>query len=135
MQTWFPILEYAGIFLGIVLALWGLFHQLIVGSVVSMLQNEEGPVVRLLVVAWVAHGAFLSFCGLLPSLLLFFHGAHYAPVQTAMLLSAAALLILSIHTYISGFATHPRPLRISFYLGMAYSFYLFLFVIVSHPSL
>ena len=131
---WVSVLEVLGIVIGLVLALWGLFHQLIVGSAVSLFSNTGSAELRIVVMSWVVQGAFLSFCGILPAVLLFFHGISSAAVQTALLLSGTALIFLSIHIYISDIKEHLRPLRIGAFLQLFYGIYLIIFVILSYSA-
>ena len=133
MLIWMPILEFTGIALGIVTALWGFYHQLIVGSTASLFTKNSAREVRMFVMSWTAQGSFISFCGLLPASLLFFHGAMFGAVQTALLLSGAALILLSVHAFIIDFKQHILPIRLGAVLQFVYGLYLIFFVILSHP--
>lgn len=134
-MEWLSILEKLGIVLGLVLAFWGLFHQLIVGSAASMFKGLGSTELRIVVMSWVAQGAFLSFCGVLSSVLLFFHGLNSAAVQTALLLCGTALIFLSIHIYISGIKKHLRPLRIGAFLQLFYGIYLLVLIIPFYTAM
>ena len=131
---WLSILEGLGIALGLLLAFWGLFHQLIVGSAASLFSNTEAAQLRIVVMSWVAQGAFISFGGILPAVLLFFHGLGSAAVQTAVLLSGIALIFLSIHIFISGIKRDLRPIFAGACLQLFYGIYLILLVVLSYPA-
>ena len=134
LAEYLAILEGLGIALGLVLAFLGLFHQIIVGAAASMFSGLEGKEIRLVAMSWIAHGAFLSFCGILPAVLLFFHGLNSGAAQTSLLLNGAALIFLSIHVFISKLKGSLRPLKIEAYLQLLYGAYLVLLVILSYPG-
>ncbi len=135
MIEYIYIFEIVGIILGLLLALLGLFHQLIVGGAVSMIKDSGAVEARIFIMTWVSQGAFMSFCGLLPAVLLFFYGAMLQSVQTVMLLTGVALILLSIHVFVSGFKSHIKPVQLGAVIQLFYGFYLLSFVIISHTIL
>lgn len=127
------IASYIGIALGVILAAWGLFHQLVVGGAVTAFRNISETEARLFIMGWVAQGAFMSFTGFLPAALLLFFGPFSAPVHTTLLLSSLALILLSAHVFLTGFHTHFKPIRIGAVLQMIYGVYLLVFLLFANP--
>ncbi len=134
MPHWIAIIKIIGIAFGIVISLWGLFHQLLVGQVASRLKNITVIEMRMFVMSWVAQGAFISFCGLLPSALLFFYDYEQPSVQMTLLLCGVALILLSVYVLIADFKQHIRPLRIGAILQLIYGLYLLALTLISHPN-
>lgn len=106
------VLNYIVIGMGIILACWGLFHQLIVGGAVAMLGNPDEKEARVVIMAWVAQGAFMTFCGLLPLIFFIIYGYESPAYLTATLLAGLAMTILAVHVAVVGFATLVRPVQI-----------------------
>ena len=106
------ILNYIVIGTGILLACWGLFHQLIVGGAVAMLGNPDEKEARIVIMAWVAQGAFMTFCGLLPFIFFVLYGFDHPAYLTASLLAGLAMSVLAVHVAVVGFATLVRPVQI-----------------------
>ncbi len=106
------ILKIVGITLGLLLAAWGLFHQLIVGGAVTMFKDLETNGSRLLVMSWVAQGAFMSFAGLLSSVMLLLHDIQSAAVHTVLIMCGLSMLFLFGHVMVTGYSTHIKPVRI-----------------------
>ena len=115
-------LKILGISLGTLLAAWGMFHQLIVGGAVMVAKHHhpDEKEARLFVMAWVAQGGFMSFLGLIPATMLFLYGVNTPPVHTVLAVSALALILLSLHVFLTGFGTHIRPIQIGAVLEGAY---------------
>lgn len=114
------IIEILIIILGLGFAGWGLFHQLIVGGAVTMYRELDDSASRIMVMSWVAQGAFMSFLGALSSVLVFFHGLRSDAVQTTLAMSSAALLFLAGHVFVSGYAAHLKPIRIGAVLSAGF---------------
>jgi hypothetical protein len=110
------IASYIGIALGVILAAWGLFHQLVVGGAVTAFRNISE-----------------TEAGFLPAALLLFFGPLSAPVHTTLLLSSLALILLSAHVFLTGFHTHFKPIRIGAVLQMIYGVYLLVFLLFANP--
>ena len=106
------VLEITAIVLGLLLALWGLFHQLIVGGAVMIFEELSERAARLFIMSWVAQGAFMSFSGILIVVTLFFHGWYEDTSLTICSLTGIALLLLGLHVLFSGYKTHLKPIRI-----------------------
>jgi len=125
------ILRILGISLGTALAAWGMFHQLIVGgaAMVAKHHHPDEKEARLFVMAWVAQGGFMTFLGLIPATMLFLYGPLAPAVHTVLAISALALILLSLHVFLTGFGTHIRPIQIGAVLEALYG--LLLVVIVS----
>ncbi len=107
------------IILGTLMGCWGLFHQLIVGGVASLyrISGNEG---KIIVLSWIAHGGYISFLGFLPALQIFLHGIHSPEVISMLIILEIALFLLIVHSFISGFKTHPRPVKIGIYLKILF---------------
>jgi len=120
-----------GIALGIILAAWGVFHQLIVGGAAATIKHPEESEARLFVMSWVAQGGFMTLLGILPATMLFFYGISPAPVHTVLVLCALALILLSSHVVLTGLSTHLRPIQIGAILEMTYGLFLVLLLIIS----
>ncbi|MCB1171091.1 MAG: hypothetical protein KDK25_12180 [Leptospiraceae bacterium] len=116
------ILNYIVIGTGILLACWGLFHQLIVGGAVAMLGNPEEKEARIVIMAWVAQGAFMTFCGLIPLIFFVFYGYEAPAYLTATLMAGLAMGILAVHVAVVGFATLVRPVQIGAVLEAVFGF-------------
>lgn len=127
------VLEILGILTGIVLAAWGLFHQLIVGAAATMFKNMSENEARLFVMTWVSQGAFMSFTGLVGAVLLFFYGLQSAPVQIVLLLSGLAMLLLSGHVFVTGYRTHVGPIRTGAVLELIFGVVCLVSVLVANP--
>lgn len=95
------ILTGAIIVSGILLGVWGLFHQLIVGGAVTMNHDADQRSARLFLMSWIAHGAYLSLAGFLPVALLIFHNQYDSAVLTTSIILAVALTLLSIHVSVT----------------------------------
>ena len=118
------IAEYGGIALGLSLAFWGLFHQLIVGGAATIFKNVSEHEARLFVMSWVAQGGFMTFAGLLPALLLLFHNSVDPAVRTVIGVTGLALILLAGHVLLTGFRTHVRPVRIGAIFELVFGLYL-----------
>ena len=114
------IITIAGILIGLILAGWGLFHQLIVGAAVTLIKNISEESARIVIMSWVAQGAFMSFTGIISSSMLFLHGVYSDAVQTTMVLCGISMLLLSLHVMASGYKTHIKPIRIGAALEFIY---------------
>ena len=127
------VLEILGITSGVTLAAWGLFHQLIVGAAATMFKEMSENEARLFVMTWVAQGAFMSFTGILASLLLFFYGLLAGPVQITLLLTGISMLLLSGHVLMTGYRTHVGPIRTGAVLELIFGLICTVSVILSSP--
>lgn len=116
------ILNYIVIAAGILLACWGLFHQLIVGGAVAMLGNPDDKEARIVIMAWVAQGAFMTFAGIIPLIFYIFYGFESPAYLTATLLAGLAMAILAVHVLVVGFATLVRPVQIGAVLEAIFGF-------------
>ena len=123
------IVEALVIVCGVVLAAWGLFHQLIVGAAVTMYRDLDESASRIMVMTWVAQGAFMSFSGILSTLLVFFHGLRSDAVQTTLVLCSAGMLFLSGHVFISGYRAHLKPIRMGAIISGTYGIVLLIVVL------
>jgi hypothetical protein len=113
---------------GILLGMWGLFHQLIVGGAVTMNPDADERYVRLFLMSWIAHGAYLSLAGFLPVVLLIFHDPLEPAVLTTSIILAFALTLLSVHVLVSArkFAITPVWIGLvlqSIHAALLYTFY------------
>lgn len=106
------ILEITILILCGIFALWGLFHQLIVGGAVSIFHNLDEKEARLFLMSWVAHGAMMSYAGILNFFLLLFFSSEEPVVRFVMGISGLALMILCIHVLVSGLKTRVNPVII-----------------------
>lgn len=120
------LLKYLGIFLGVVLAGWGVFHQLIVGAAASLNKHPDDNEGRLFVMSWVAQGGFMTFLGVVPAAMLILYGISPPAVHTILTLSALALILLSGHVFFTGISTHLRPIQIGAVLELIYGVFLIL---------
>lgn len=123
-------LKVFAITLGLILATWGLFHQLIVGGAATMFKNITEHEARLFVMSWVAQGAFMSFSGLLVALMIFFHGIYNEAVHTMLIISGIAMVLLSLHVLVSGFRTTVKPIRIGAIIELITGVYILLLVFI-----
>ncbi len=101
---------------GVLLGMWGLFHQLIVGGAVTMNSDSDERSARLFLMSWVAHGAYLSLAGFLPVALLVFHEPYDPAVLTTSIILAFALTLLSIHVAVTTIRYFITPVWIGFVL-------------------
>ncbi|MCE9596884.1 MAG: hypothetical protein K8S54_02865 [Spirochaetia bacterium] len=120
------LLKYTGIFLGVILAGWGVFHQLIVGAAASLMKHPDDNEGKLFVMSWVAQGGFMTFLGIVPATMLFLYGISPPAVHTVLTLSALALLLLSGHVFLTGISTHLKPIQIGAVLELIYGVFLVL---------
>ena len=125
------ILKTIGIILGFGLAGWGLFHQLIVGGSISLFPGLSDRGARVLVMGWVAQGAFMSFLGVLSAVMMLLHDVFTPEVHTVLIMSGIAMLFLAGHVYVTGFKTHMKPIRIGAVLELVYGAYLLMLVVLT----
>lgn len=111
--------ETMTIVLGVLMGCWGLFHQLIVGGVASLyrISGNEG---KIIVLSWIAHGGYISFLGFLPAIQIFLHGIQNPGNVSMLVILEIALFLLIVHSFISGFKSHPRPVKIGIYLKILF---------------
>ncbi len=132
-MNWISLVEGIGIVMGLIIAFWGLVHQLSIEKILHLLKEvnkkEEYLLFRLFAVNFAAHGALISLCGFLPAVLLFFHGFIYPSVRTSLLLCGTALILLAILAYTAW--KESRKFRL-FQLGCLFelSYGLFLVILV-----
>ena len=124
------ILELIGIILGIILAAWGLFHQLIVKSTVSLLHTVSPKNVRIVVMSWVAQGAYMSFTGILSSVILILYQIDLPVVHLILFMCSFAMLFLAGHVLITGFRAHMKPIRIGAFIEIIYGVYMIVLVTI-----
>ncbi|MBW0432013.1 hypothetical protein [Leptospira yasudae] len=105
---------------GILYTLHGLIHQLIVGAAVGFFQFPDERQSRLILMMWITTGAFMSFLGFLPAALILFFGPQ-PPVLAALITEAIAVGFLTLHIYLSGYRTHPQPVKIGFFFSLAFT--------------
>ncbi len=113
-------LEVLMIIISSILALWGLFHQFIVGATVTLFLKEKELQLRLVLLGWVAYGAFISFVGLLSAVILFMGGLNSRETRIVLFMSVGAMTLFSGHTLVSGLKIFPRPIKISFAIETLY---------------
>ncbi|MCB1171953.1 MAG: hypothetical protein KDK39_00235 [Leptospiraceae bacterium] len=106
------ILQTSAIILGLILAVWGLFHQLIVGGALMVFEDLNEQEARILIMSWVAQGAFMSFTGVVTALSLFFHGIMNEAVRTVIAITGVALLLMASHVFVSGYRIALKPVRV-----------------------
>lgn len=99
---------------GIIYALHGLIHQLIVGGAVGFFQLREEKQSRLILMMWITTGAFMSFLGFLPAILILLFGPQ-PPVIATLIAEIIAVGFLSLHIFLSGYRTHTQPVKIVFF--------------------
>mgnify|MGYP001312148773 CR=1 FL=1 len=121
------ILTTAVILSGILLGMWGLFHQLIVGGAVTMDPDIDERTVRLFLMSWITQGAYLSLTGFLPVVLLVFYQPYDEAVLTTCLVVAIALLILSLHVFATSRKFFITPITIGLTLQTIHSLILFVY--------
>ncbi|WP_061247474.1 hypothetical protein [Leptospira noguchii] len=105
---------------GIIYTLHGLIHQLIVGAAIGFFQYPEERQSRLILMMWITSGAFMSFLGILPTILILFFGPQ-PPVITTLIVETVAVGFLSLHIFLSGYKTHTQPIKIGFFLSLGYT--------------
>ncbi|WP_061232972.1 hypothetical protein [Leptospira noguchii] len=105
---------------GIIYTLHGLIHQLIVGAAIGFFQYPEERQSRLILMMWITTGAFMSFLGILPTILILFFGPQ-PPVITTLIVETVAVGFLSLHIFLSGYKTHTQPIKIGFFLSLVYT--------------
>lgn len=110
---------------GILLGMWGLFHQLIVGGAVTMNRDADERSARLFLMSWVAHGAYLSLAGFLTVALLIFHDPYDSAVLTTSIILAFALTLLSIHVVVTTLKYFITPVWIGFVLQSVHAVLLY----------
>lgn len=115
------------IFLGILIAALGIFHQLIVGGIVTRLTEAEEKDLRLYLMAWITHGAYVSFCGILPAILLILYPLYEPSLFTTLFIISIATMILAIHIGISGLKYKIIPITLEFIFLIIYSIFLFVY--------
>ena len=136
MKALFLALRIIGIVLGLVLAGYGVFHQLNAEKVFNRVKhkgNSLQDIQPLFTMTWVVQGAFISLCGLLPAILLLFHGVSEQAVHTSLLLSGGALIFLAIHSWITNDKTSNPIIRVGGNLELTYGTFLIILVIISYP--
>ncbi|MFN3603738.1 MAG: hypothetical protein ACK4UJ_03380 [Leptonema sp. (in: bacteria)] len=110
------ILEYFIIGVSTILTLVGVFHQLIVGGIVTRLIDAEEKDLRLYLMSWISHGNYITFLGILPIILFIFHSSYDPALKTTFFILAIAMIILSIHIAISGLKYKILPITLEFVL-------------------
>lgn len=121
------IVKYVIITLGIILALLGLFHQLIVGGVVTRLVDSEEKDLRLYMMSWISHGAYLLLSGILGVILLTFHSPWDSSLKTSLFILSFANLFLSIHIAFSALKTQITIITLEFFFSLIFSIFLFIY--------
>ncbi len=102
-------------------AFHGFLHQLIVGGAISVFQHPDERQSRLILMIWITTGGFMSFLGLLPSVLLLLYGAEPEPVRAVLWMNTIALGFLGVHYILCGIRQLPKPLRMGFYFTIFYA--------------
>ncbi len=120
-------IKYIVIVLGIIITLLGLFHQIIVGGVVTRLLDSEEKDLRLYVMSWISHGAYLSFGGILGVILLVFHSPFDASLKTSIFILGFGMLFFSIHIGVSALKNQIMIITLEFLFSLFYSLSLFAF--------
>ncbi|MBM9576433.1 hypothetical protein JWG45_04615 [Leptospira sp. 201903070] len=105
---------------GILYTLHGLIHQLIVGAAVGFFQFPDERQSRLILMMWITTGAFMSFLGFLPSILILFYGPQPAVVAT-LITENIAIGFLTLHIFLSGYKTHTQPVKIGFFFSLGFT--------------
>ncbi|TQE81766.1 hypothetical protein [Leptospira noguchii] len=113
---------------GIIYTLHGLIHQLIVGAAIGFFQYPEERQSRLILMMWITTGAFMSFLGILPAILILFFGPQ-PPVITTLIVETVAVGFLSLHIFLSGYKTHTQPIKIGFFLSLVYTIVLTVYLL------
>ena len=126
-------MDLVGAGVGLVLAFWGFFHQLIVGGAATTFQHLEEKQARLIVMTWVAQGAFMSYVGLMTAALLFFFGSATPAVMTALLMTGIALVLLAAHVFVTGYSTFMGPIRTGAVLELTLGVYLLVLILLRNP--
>ncbi|MBE7410725.1 MAG: hypothetical protein L6Q54_08265 [Leptospiraceae bacterium] len=114
------VLEILMISVGVVLGLWGIIHQLIVGGIVSLFLQGTKLQLRLVVLGWVGYGAFISFVGILTAVMVGMYGLNSPATRTVLFITVGAMTLFTGHTLISGLKIFPKPIRISFAIESLY---------------
>ncbi len=96
-----------------------------------MFQDLSETGARLFIMCWVAQGAFISFLGVLPAVVLLLHDAFTPEVHTVLVMAGVALMLLAGHVFITGFSTHLKPIRIGAVLELLYGTYLIVLVVIT----
>ncbi|PJZ52813.1 hypothetical protein [Leptospira adleri] len=105
---------------GTLYTLHGLIHQLIVGAAVGFFQFPDERQSRLILMMWITTGAFMSFLGFLPSILILFYGPQPAVVAT-LIAETVAIGFLTLHIFLSGYKTHTKPVKIGFFFSLGFT--------------
>ncbi|WP_078128814.1 hypothetical protein [Leptospira alexanderi] len=113
---------------GIIYALHGLIHQLIVGGAVGFFQLREERQSRLILMMWITTGAFMSFLGFLPAILILLFGPQ-PPVIATLIAETIAVGFLSLHIFLSGYQTHTQPVKIGFFFSLGFAIVLILYLL------
>ncbi|GIX42336.1 MAG: hypothetical protein KatS3mg129_2069 [Leptospiraceae bacterium] len=121
------LFRYIIIFIGILIAGLGIFHQLIVGGIVTRLIEAEEKDLRLYLMSWITHGAYVTLCGILPVVLLIFYPSYDASVLTTLFILAIAMTILVIHIGITGLKYKIIPITLEFISLTIYSILIFIY--------
>ncbi|EMJ94179.1 hypothetical protein [Leptospira alstonii] len=113
---------------GILYTVHGLIHQLIVGAAVGFFQFPEERQSRLILMMWITTGAFMSFLGFLPAILILFFGPQ-PPVVAVLIAETIAVGFLSLHIFLSGYRTHTQPVKIGFFFSLCFTIVLALYLL------
>ena len=117
--------------LGLIIGGIGIFHQLIVGGIVTRLTESDEKDIRLYLMSWITHGAYISLCGILPAILLIFYPYYEPSLFTTLFILAIAIVILIFHIGITGLKYKVIPITLEFILLIPYSILIFLYYILN----
>ncbi len=121
------------VLLGFLIAILGLVHQFRSRKALAFMNLEGKYQSRAFVLGWLSKGAFLSFCGISPALLLLLYSREDPSLLASLLLHAAALLFLAFYTIHSRLSGQLPGLRTAALLEICYGLYLILFVVLAPP--
>jgi hypothetical protein len=125
------ILRLTIIILGIMIAGIGIFHQLIVGGIVTRLTETEEKDIRLYLMVWITHGAYITLCGVLPAILLIFYPYYEPSLFTTLFILSIAMFILVIHIAVTGLKYNIIPITLEFIFLSIYSIMVFIYYLLN----
>jgi hypothetical protein len=117
--------------LGLIIGSLGIFHQLIVGGIVTRLTEGDEKDIRLYLMTWITHGAYVSLCGILPAILLISYPYYEASLFTTLFILGIAIVILIIHIGITGLKYKIIPITLEFIVLIPYSILIFVYYILN----
>ncbi len=123
-------LKYVSIIFDIIVLAFGIFHQLIVGGVITRLKDCDERDLRLYLMSWISHGSYITFLGVISLVFLLFYSDIMLNTRIFYLVLALSSLIFSIHIGITSFKYDIPPIKIEFFLLIFYSLLHFIYYFI-----